>query len=105
MIPIRFHELDSKKRALARLAGRYSVKNGPLAELHVPAAALAELATEGLDFQVMGSAAPPQQDLGGPIISREVPSSAPATSCLVRICPGQDGQVTAQLLGAPDIQA
>src|SRR5437762_9764418 len=104
MIPIRFNDLDSKNRALDRLAGRYSGKNCPTAELHVPEAALADLATEGLDFQVMGSAAP-KQDPGGPIIDREVPSSAPASSCLVRIGPGPDGQVTAQLLGAPDIQA
>jgi hypothetical protein len=104
MIPIRFPDLDTKNRALARLGGRYSVKNCSPAELRVPADTLADLATAGLDFHVMGSAVP-RQDLGGLVISREVDSSFPASSCLVRITSGQDGQVTAELLGAPDIQA
>ncbi|HZW30654.1 MAG TPA: hypothetical protein VFF52_08115 [Isosphaeraceae bacterium] len=104
MIPIRFPDLDTKNRALARLGGRYSVKNCRQDELHVPADTLADLATAGLDFQVM-SAAVPRQELGGPVISRQVSSSAPASSCLVRISSGQDGQVTAELLGAPDIHA
>jgi hypothetical protein len=104
MIPIRFHDLDTKNRALVRLAGRYSEKNCLPAELQVPADTLADLATAGLDFQVMGSAVP-QQGLAGPIISRDVPSPAPASFCLVRISSDQDGQVTAELLGDPDIQA
>jgi hypothetical protein len=104
MIPIRFKDLDTKNRALVRLDGRYSVKNCRPDELHVPADTLADLATAGLDFQVMASAVPRQQ-LGSPIISPRVDQSSPPSSCLVRISPGQDGQVTAELLGAPDIQA
>ena len=104
MIPIRFPDLDTKNRALVRLAGRYSVKNCRPDELHVPADTLADLATAGLDFQVIGSAGP-QQARVGPIISRERVPSPPASSCLVRVSPGQDGQLTAELLGAPDIQA
>jgi len=104
MIPIRFNDLDSKKRALDRMAGRYSVKNCPTAEMYVPEAALADLATEGLDFQVIGSAAP-RQDFGGPLTFVENPSPDPASSYLVRIRRGPDGQVTAHLPGAPDLQA
>ena len=104
MIPIVFPDLDTKNRALVRLDGRYSVKNCSPTELHVPADTLSDLATAGLDFHVMGSAVP-RHGLGGPITPRDVPSSVPASSCLVRITSGQDGQVTAELLGAPDIQA
>jgi hypothetical protein len=104
MIPIRFHDLDTKNRALKRLGGRYSVTNCLPAELQVPPDTLAHLATAGLDFQVMGSAVP-RQDLGGRVMSPHVDSSASASSCFVRISSGQDGQVTAELVGAPDIQA
>jgi hypothetical protein len=104
MIPVRFKDLDTKNRALVRLAGRYSVKNCRPDELHVPADTLADLATAGLDFQVMSSAVPREQ-LGSPVISPRVDQSSPPSSCLVRISSGPDGQVTAELLGAPDIRA
>jgi hypothetical protein len=104
MIPIRFHDLDSKNRAVALLAGRFSLKDCRPAELLVPADTLGDLATTGLDFQVIGSAGPRQARVG-PILSREGVPSPPASSCLVRVSPAQDGQVTAELLGAPDIQA
>src|SRR5262245_38510397 len=38
-------------------------------------------------------------------MSLETPSSGPAPSCLVRIRQEPDGQFTAQLLGAADLQA
>jgi hypothetical protein len=100
MIPIRFNTLDSEEQALDRLAGRFHVKRWATREILVPEAALAYLATEGFDFQVAGSAAP-QPELDIPL---RVPESPPS-SCLVRISPGPDGQVSAQLLGAPDLSA
>ena len=104
MIPIRFPDLDTKNRALQRLGGRYSVKDCPPTGLRVPSDTLADLATAGLDFQVMASTVP-QQELGGLVIGPEVDSSVPASACLVRISSGEDGQATAELLGAPDIRA
>jgi hypothetical protein len=56
MIRIRFTDLDSKKRALGRLAGRYAFKSWATGEMLVPEAALAYLATEGIPFQVEGPA-------------------------------------------------
>jgi hypothetical protein len=103
MIPIRFYDLDSKQRASSSLAGRYYVKSLKMGELLVPAAAVADLAAEGFDFQVLGSSA--QQGVRGPIMLGESPPSGPASSCLVRIHPGPDGQFTAHLLGAPDLSA
>ncbi len=56
MIRIRFTDLDSKKRALGRLAGRYSFKSWATGEMLVRESALAYLATEGIAFQVEGPA-------------------------------------------------
>jgi hypothetical protein len=56
MIRIHFTDLDSKKRALGRLAGRYPFKSWPTGEMLVPAAALAYLAIEGIHFHVEGPA-------------------------------------------------
>ncbi len=56
MIRIRFTDLDSKKRALGRLAGRYPFKSWATGEMLVPEAALAYLATEGIPFGVEGPA-------------------------------------------------
>jgi hypothetical protein len=56
MIRIRFTDLDSKKRALGRLAGRYPFKSWTTGEMLVPEAALGYLATESISFQVEGPA-------------------------------------------------
>ncbi len=56
MIQIRFTDLDSKKRALGRLAGRYPFKSWATGEMLVPEAALVYLATEGIPFHVEGPA-------------------------------------------------
>jgi hypothetical protein len=56
MIRIRFTDLDSKKRALGRLAGRYSFKSWSTGEMLVPEAALGYLATENISFLVEGPA-------------------------------------------------
>lgn len=56
MIRIRFKDLDDKKRALGRLAGRYPFKSWATGEMLVPEAALGCLATENIPFQVEGPA-------------------------------------------------
>ena len=56
MIRIRFADLDAKKRALGRLAGRYSFKSWATGEMLVPEGALGFLATENIPFQVEGPA-------------------------------------------------
>ena len=56
MIMIRFDDLESKRRALGFLAGRFSFKSWSNAETLVPEAALAHLATEGISFTVIGPA-------------------------------------------------
>jgi hypothetical protein len=52
MIRIRFTDLDAKKRALGRLAGRFPFKSWSTGEMLVPEAALGFLATEDIPFQV-----------------------------------------------------
>jgi hypothetical protein len=52
MIRIRFTDLDAKKRALGRLAGRYSFKSWATGEMLVPEPALACPAIERLIFPV-----------------------------------------------------
>jgi hypothetical protein len=56
MIRIRFTDLNAKKRALGRLAGRYPFKSWATGEMLVPEAALGFLATENVSFQVEGPA-------------------------------------------------
>jgi hypothetical protein len=56
MIRIRFTNLDSKKRALGRLAGRYPFKSWATGEMLVPEAALGYLAIENISFHVEGPA-------------------------------------------------
>jgi hypothetical protein len=56
MIRIRFNDLDAKKRALGRLAGRYPFKSWSTGEMLVPEEALGFLATENIPFQVEGPA-------------------------------------------------
>jgi hypothetical protein len=56
MVLIRFTETDAKRRALAYLAGRFAFKSWATGEMLVPEVALAELAVEGITFQVEGPA-------------------------------------------------
>jgi len=50
MIMIRFDDLESKRRALGFLAGRFAFKSWSSGEMAVPETALAHLATEGIRF-------------------------------------------------------
>jgi hypothetical protein len=56
MILIRFQNIDSKRRALANLAGRYPFKSWASGEVLVPETALPFLAVEGIAFTVEGPA-------------------------------------------------
>jgi hypothetical protein len=56
MIRIRFTDLDTKKRALGRLAGRFPFKSWATDEMLVPEAALGFLATQNISFHVEGHA-------------------------------------------------
>jgi hypothetical protein len=56
MIVIRFDDLESKRRALGFLAGRFPFKSWSSGEMAVPEAALAHLATQGIAFAVEGPA-------------------------------------------------
>jgi hypothetical protein len=71
MIRIRFTDLDAKKRALGRLAGRFAFKSWATGEMLVPEAALGFLAVENISFQVEGPATYKQ-------ITPAVRDSAPA---------------------------
>ncbi|HYH68239.1 MAG TPA: hypothetical protein VD866_26335 [Urbifossiella sp.] len=65
MILIRFHNIDSKRAALARLAGRHSFKSWATGDMLVPEDALAYLAVEGVRFTVEG---PATYEQNGPAI-------------------------------------
>ncbi len=56
VIRIRFTDVDAKKRALGRLAGRFPFKSWATGEMLVPEGALGFLATENIAFQVEGPA-------------------------------------------------
>ncbi len=56
MIRIRFTDVDSKKRALGCLAGRFPFKSWATGEMLVPEGALGYLATENISFHVEGPA-------------------------------------------------
>ena len=56
MILIHFSDVESKRRALGFLAGRFSFRSWATGEMAVPEAALAHLATEGISFVVEGPA-------------------------------------------------
>lgn len=56
MTRIRFPNLESKRAALGRLAGRFSFKSFATGEMLVPEDALAFLAVEGIGFTVEGPA-------------------------------------------------
>jgi hypothetical protein len=56
MILIRFPSLDSERKALGRLAGRFSFKSWATGEMLVPESALPYLAVQGIAFTVEGPA-------------------------------------------------
>ena len=56
MIVIRFEDIESKRRALGFLAGRFSFKSWASGEMAVPDSALGALAAEGIPFRVDGPA-------------------------------------------------
>jgi len=56
MILIRFPSLDSERKALGRLTGRFSFKSWATGEMLVPETALPYLAVEGIAFYVEGPA-------------------------------------------------
>ncbi len=56
MILIRFPNTDSKRSALAQLAGRFNFKSWASGEMFVPEDALAFLAVQGVPFIVEGPA-------------------------------------------------
>jgi len=55
-IIIRFPDAEAKRRALGKLASRFSGKSWASGEVMVPEAALPYLATEGISFIVEGPA-------------------------------------------------
>lgn len=56
MILFRFPDTDSKRSALAQLAGRFSFKSWATGEMLVPEEALPFLAVQGVPFTVEGPA-------------------------------------------------
>jgi hypothetical protein len=56
MIIIRFKDADAERRAIGYLAGRFPGKSYANGETLVPEAALAHLAVEGIEFNVIGPA-------------------------------------------------
>jgi hypothetical protein len=56
MILVRFPDTDSKRTALAQLAGRFNFKSWATGEMLVPEDALAFLAVQGIPFTVEGPA-------------------------------------------------
>jgi hypothetical protein len=56
MILIRFPDVEVKRAALSRLAGRFNFKTWATGEMLVPEDALAFLAVEGIVFTVEGPA-------------------------------------------------
>ena len=56
MILIRFPNLESKRSALAQLAGRFSFKSWASGDMLVPEEALPFLAVQGISFTVEGPA-------------------------------------------------
>lgn len=67
MITIRLPDLETKRRALGFLAGRFSFTTWASGEVLVPDAALSALAHEGIKFTVegppsYGQAVPPIRD-------------------------------------------
>ena len=55
-IIIRFADAETKRRALGKLASRFSGKSWASGEVMIPESALSFLATEGISFTVEGPA-------------------------------------------------
>ena len=58
MILIRFPDMETKRRALGFLPGRFTFKSWASGEMMIPEDALAGLAYEGICFAVEGRATP-----------------------------------------------
>jgi hypothetical protein len=56
MVLIRFPDVETKRRALGYLAGRFSFKSWSSGEVAIPEPALSSLAVEGIRFTVEGPA-------------------------------------------------
>ena len=56
MVAVRFNDIEAKRKALAYLAGRFSLKSWTTGEMLVPEAALPEMSVEGIQFLVEGPA-------------------------------------------------
>ena len=56
MVIIRFDDVETEKKALDYLVGRYSFKTWSNGDLMLPEPALGELAAEGVVFRVKGPA-------------------------------------------------
>jgi hypothetical protein len=65
MIIIRFADVQTERRALGFLAGRFSFKSWASGETMVPEQALAALASEGISFFVEGPAS--YEQLAAPV--------------------------------------
>ena len=71
MILIRFPNTESKRSALAQLAGRFSFKSWASGEMLVPEDALAYLAVQGISFTVEG---PATYEQNGPALRGVAPA-------------------------------
>jgi hypothetical protein len=71
MILIRFPTVESKRAALARLAGRFCFKSWATGEMLVPEDALPYLAVEGVSFAVEG---PATYEQNGPAVRGAAPA-------------------------------
>ncbi len=56
MVIIRFDDIETEKKAMDYLVGRYSFKTWANGDLMLPEPALGELASEGIAFRVKGPA-------------------------------------------------
>jgi hypothetical protein len=72
MIRIRFTDLDAKKQAIGRLAGRFPFKSWATGEMLVPEGVLGFLAAENISFQVDG---PATYDQITPVVRASSPRS------------------------------
>ena len=68
---IRFVDADAKRRALGKLASRFSGKSWASGEMMVPVAAVPYLASEGIPFIVEG---PATNERMGPLGEPDSPS-------------------------------
>ncbi len=71
MILIRFPNTESKRAALAQLAGRFGFKSWATGEMLVPEDALPYLAVQGVSFTVEG---PATYEQNGPAVRGAAPA-------------------------------